>query len=63
MDKATTGLIDENDYGYRQASWLVVCYDRLCEFEKAQAYNILAGEYKPEDPSVNYNKGYFENRK
>lgn len=38
---------------------LAVCYDRLGDYEKSEAFNCKAGELKPGAPEVLYNKKYF----
>lgn len=51
--------------GYIPAIECAVCLDALNDPAKAEQYNELAGQYKPGDPSVAYNKEYFasKNRK
>jgi hypothetical protein len=39
-----------------------VCYDRNGNIEKAFEHNEKAREYVPTNPSVLYNKEYFEKR-
>lgn len=39
---------------------LCVCYDRLHNKAKAQHYNTLAGQYKPNHPDYLHNKAYFD---
>ena len=42
---------------------LCVCYDRIGNFSKAEAYNEKAGRIKPGNQSVIYNREYFSRRK
>jgi len=42
---------------------LSVCYDHLGRREEAEQFNELAGKYKPNDPSVEYNRRYFKSLK
>jgi hypothetical protein len=39
---------------------LCVCYDRLGNYELAYEHNEIAGNYRPGDSQVMYNKEYFE---
>ncbi len=39
---------------------LCVCYDRLGEHKLAYEHNEMAGKFRPTDPSVLYNKKYFQ---
>lgn len=47
-------------YGYIPYMQLCVCYDRLGDRERAIACNEKAGEIKPQDQSVLYNRAYFD---
>lgn len=59
--KANKGGFCLNDcYRYIPHIQLCVCYDRIGEKEKAIFHNNKAGEVKPDDESVNFNKQYFE---
>ncbi len=55
----TGAFVQEDCYGYRPALLLCVCYDRLGQRERAREYNELAGQFRPQDPSVLYNRNYF----
>lgn len=57
------GFIREDCWNYIPCIELVVCYDRLGMTELAEHYNDEAAKYKPDDPSVAYNRAYFENKK
>ena len=45
--------------GFLPCIWLSVCYDRLGDPVKANAYNEQAGRYKPLDKSFLHNRQYF----
>lgn len=53
------GFTNHDYYGYIPAIQLCVCYDKLGERDKAIQYNEIAGNIKPNDPSVEYNRNYF----
>lgn len=54
------GFVRLDCYGYIPAIQLCVCYDKIGQKEQAQAYNELAGKYKPNDAAYLYNKAYFD---
>jgi glycosyltransferase involved in cell wall biosynthesis len=54
------GFVDHDSWGYTPCIELSVCYDKLGNIEEAIKYNNKAAEYKQDDPSVLYNKKYFE---
>lgn len=54
------GFIQNDYWGYIPCIELAVCHDKLGNMKEAVKYNNKAGEYKPNDPSVLYNKKYFE---
>ena len=54
------GFINHDSWGYIPCIELSVCYDKIGNIEEAIKYNNKAAEYKPDDPSVLYNKKYFE---
>ncbi|NPV91335.1 MAG: glycosyltransferase [Firmicutes bacterium] len=54
------GFIRNDCWGYTPCIELAVCYDKLGNIEEAIKYNNMAGEHKPNNPSVLYNKKYFE---
>lgn len=64
---AVTVRAPENGWGFMHSDYsdyipymeLAVCYDRLGEKEKAEAYNNRAGEIKPDSPEFLFNKKYF----
>ena len=56
----TSGAFVRPDcYGYLPAIQLCVCWYWLGDLAQAAAWNERAGEYKPEDPSYQYNKAFF----
>jgi glycosyltransferase involved in cell wall biosynthesis len=50
-------------HGYVPCIECAVCYDRLGEFDRAEAYNERAARYKPDSPSVLHNREYFKSKK
>jgi len=54
------GFIQHEFWGYIPCIELSVCYDKLGKIQEAIKYNNKAGEYKPNNSSVIYNKKYFE---
>jgi glycosyltransferase involved in cell wall biosynthesis len=58
-DMENGGFTDLDCYGYIPNIWLCVCYDRLGDRAKAIAHNEAAAAFKPDDPSVVYNRVYF----
>lgn len=50
-------------YGYIPYLQMCVCYDKLGDIAMASYYNEKAGEIKPNDKSVKYNREYFSNMK
>lgn len=57
------GFIQDEFWGYVPCIELAVCYDHLGRREEAEQYNELAAKYKPNDPSVEYNRNYFNSLK
>ncbi len=57
------GFIDHDSWSYIPCIELSICYDKLGDLDKAIKYNNMAEEYKPYNPSVLYNKRYFEGLK
>lgn len=53
-------FVSPDCYGYIPYLQLCVCYDRLGEIDKAEAYNELAGDCKPQSPQYLANKQYFD---
>lgn len=61
-EKNTTGgaFVQEDCYGFLPAIFLCVCYDRMGDKTRAEAYNELAGKWKPDSRYYRQNKEYFE---
>lgn len=60
----TSGAFVHTDsYGYLPAIRLCVCYDRMHDYERAEAYNTLAGSYRPNATAYLQNLDYFANRR
>lgn len=57
------GFIQNDLWGYVPCIELSVCFDRLGRREDAERYNELAGKYKHNDSSVEYNRNYFKSLK
>lgn len=53
-------FVSEDCYGYLPCIQLCVCYDRLGDHARAEAYNRRAGEYRPASPAYLHNLAYFE---
>ncbi|MDO5295004.1 MAG: glycosyltransferase [bacterium] len=56
------GFRIRDSWGYTPNIQLCVCYDRIGNIEQAIKYNEIAAQYKPDSPSVLYNRDYFKNR-
>ncbi|MDY3619021.1 tetratricopeptide repeat-containing glycosyltransferase family 2 protein [Agathobaculum sp.] len=59
----TGGFILEDCYGYLPCIQLCVCYDRLGDYETAEAMNERAAGFRPDSAAVAYNRAYFADRK
>lgn len=57
----TGAFIQVDCYEYIPYIQLCLCYDAIHDYQKAFAYNELAGKCKPDDPSYLHNKDYFKN--
>lgn len=57
------GFVQEDCWGYIPAIELAVCYDHLNRPEMAETFNELAGQFKPGNPSVAYNRKYFREKR
>ena len=53
-------FISADCYGYLPCIQLCVCYDRLGDHARAEAYNRRAGEYRPSSPAYLQNVAYFQ---
>ncbi|MGQ3379122.1 tetratricopeptide repeat-containing glycosyltransferase family 2 protein [Priestia endophytica] len=58
----TGGFVQKDYYTWIPHIQLCVCYDRIGNIEEAFEHNEKAREYAPTNPSVLYNKEYFEKR-
>ena len=58
-DDRRGGFVSPDCYGYLPCIQLCVCYSRLGEQGRAEAYNELAAACKPEDPAVIQNRAWF----
>lgn len=61
-DEKSGAFVRPEYSGYIPLMQLCVIYDRMGEKEKARACNERAGLLKPGDPSVEYNRRYFEGK-
>lgn len=61
--KHSWGFVRHDCWGFIPAVECAVCYDRLGEYEKAEAFNELAAAYKPDAPAVAQNRRYFAQRR
>lgn len=55
-------FVQPDCYDYHPYIQLCLCYDRLGDHQKANAYNEKAGRIKPGSKAYLYNKSYFEKR-
>ena len=62
-DSHSGAFVQPECYDYVPLLQLCVCYDRMGDSQRAQAFNERVGERWPEDPSYLYNKTYFEGRR
>lgn len=71
FELATAVKVPQNSWGFIHSDYsdyipnmeLAVCYDRLGEQDKAEAFNNKAGKIKPDSPEFIYNKKYFASNK
>ncbi|MCI9242624.1 MAG: glycosyltransferase [Lawsonibacter sp.] len=54
------GFISPDCYGYLPCIQLCVCYSRLGNQKKAEAFNELAAACKPDSPAVRHNRAIFQ---
>lgn len=59
LDDRNGAFVQPDCYGYLPCIQLCVCYDRMAQREKAIAYNLRAGRYKPGDRAYQHNLAYF----
>ncbi len=53
------GFVLPDCYGFLPYLGLCLCWYHLGDVEKAKEYNDLAGNLKPQDPAVLYNRAFF----
>lgn len=58
-DDRSGAFVRPECYGYLPCIQLCVCCDRMGQREKAEAYNLRAGEFKPGDEAYRRNLDYF----
>ncbi len=59
-DYKKNGFVIADYERYYPLLQLCVCYDSLGDYQKAEEYNRLAGELRPDSEQVRFNKAYFE---
>lgn len=52
-------FVAEDCYGFLPAISLCVCYDRMGDRRRAEEYNELAGQFKPDSPYYLQNRKFF----
>lgn len=62
MNPESGAFVRAECYGYIPNLQLVVCYDRLGQWEKAREYNERAAVFKPDSEAVKYNRSYLESK-
>ncbi len=63
LEKSESGFVYHDYYDYIPYLQLCVCYDKIGNRELAYQYNEKAAMYKPNSPSVAYNRAYFKGDK
>lgn len=53
-------FVSTDCYGYLPCIQLCVCYSKLGDWERAEAFNELAAFYKPDSPAVLHNRTVFQ---
>ncbi len=59
-DDRRGGFVAPDCYGYLPCIQLCVCYSRLGDQKRAETFNELAASYKPDSPTVHYNRTFFQ---
>ena len=59
-DDRRGGFVSPDCYGYLPCIQLCVCYSRLGNQKKAEAFNELAAACKPDSPAVRHNRAVFQ---
>lgn len=62
-EDTTGGFIIPDCYDYLPCLQLCVCYYRIGDAERAEAYNELAGISKPADAAYLFNKQFFQDKR
>ena len=62
FDPAGGGFVEPDCYDFMPHLQLCVCYDRLGDWQRAQAENEQAARSKPDHPAVRQNRAYFAAR-
>lgn len=59
-DDRRGGFVSLDCYGYLPCIQMCVCYSRLGDQKRAEAFNELAAACKPDSPAVLQNRAYFQ---
>ncbi len=59
-DDRRGGFVSPDCYGYLPCIQLCVCYSRLGDQKRTEAFNELAATYKPDSPAVLHNRALFQ---
>ena len=59
-DDRRGGFVSPDCYGYLPCIQMCVCYSRLGDRKKAEAFNELAAACKPDSPAVLHNRAVFQ---
>ena len=59
-DDRRGSFVSPDCYGYLPCIQLCVCYSRLGDAKRANAFNELAALYKPDSPAVHHNRAIFQ---
>ena len=59
-DDRRGSFVSPDCYGYLPCIQLCVCYSRLGDAKRAEAFNELAASFKPDSPAVQHNRGIFQ---
>ncbi|WP_161797096.1 tetratricopeptide repeat protein [Clostridium cylindrosporum] len=61
-DKDNRGISAKEYYTWIPAIQLCVCYSHIGEYEAANYYNDLAGNFQPESPKVAHNREFLKGK-
>ncbi len=59
-DDRRGGFVSPDCYGYLPCIQMCVCYSRLGDLKRAEAFNELAAFFKPDSPAVRHNRAVFQ---